>query len=89
MKYINILTKCLKSEEFFLTSKAFDKVWHEGLSYELKQNVIKGNLIATLTTFLNDRNQWVVLNVQLSKWPNIEAGAPQGSIPGPLFFWFI
>ena len=42
---------------FLDISKAFDKVRHEGLSYKLKQNVIKGNLIATLTTFLNDRNQ--------------------------------
>ena len=54
----------LKSEEFFLTSKAFDKVWHEGLIYKLKQNGVKGNLLETLTNFLNDRKQRVVLNGQ-------------------------
>ena len=66
--------------------KAFDKVWHEGLVYKLKQNGIKGNLLDTLTKFLNDRKQRVVLNVQHSKWANIETGVPQGSIMGPLLF---
>ena len=77
MKYINLLTTGLKSEEF-------EKVWHEGLIYKLKQNGVKGNLLETLTNFLNDRKQRVVLNGQHSKWANIEAGVPQGSILGPL-----
>ena len=32
-------------------SKAFDKVWHQGLLYKLKQNGISGNLLETLTDF--------------------------------------
>ena len=40
---------------FLDMSMAFDKIWHEGLSYKTKQNGIKGNLIDTLATFLNDR----------------------------------
>ena len=71
---------------FLDISKAFDKVWHEGLIYKLKQNGVKGNLLETLTNFLNDRKQRVVLNGQHSKWANIEAGVPQGSILGPLLF---
>ena len=71
---------------FLDISKAFDKVWHEGLIYKLKQNGVKGNLLETLTNFLNDRKQRVVLNGQHSKWADIEAGAPQGSILGPLLF---
>ena len=71
---------------FLDISKAFDKVWHEGLVYKLKQNGVNGNLLETLTSFLNDRKQRVVLNGQHSKWENIEAGVPQGSILGPLLF---
>ena len=60
---------------FLDISKAFDKVWHEGLIYKLKQNGVKGNLLETLTNFLNDQHP---------KWANIEAGVLQGSILGPL-----
>ena len=49
---------------FLDTCKAFDKFWHEGLIYKLKKNEVKGNLLNTLTNFLNDRKQRVVLNGQ-------------------------
>ena len=49
-------------------SKAFDKVWHQGLLYKLKQNGISGNLLETLSDFLKDRKQRVVLNGQNSSW---------------------
>ena len=71
---------------FLDISKAFDKVWHQGLLYKLQQNSISGNLLETLIDFLKDRKQRVVLNVQNSSWANIEAGVPQGSILGPLLF---
>ena len=71
---------------FYDIFKAFDKVWHEALIYELKQNGIKGNLLDTLSNFLNDRNQRVILNGQHSKWANIGAGVPQGSILVHYFF---
>ena len=32
--------------------KAFDKVWHKGLIFKLKQNGISGNLLNAITDFL-------------------------------------
>ena len=72
---------------FFLDiSKAFDKVWHEGLLLKLNQNYISGNLLKLLRDFLSCRKQWVVLNGQHWSWDNVTAGVPQGSIVRRLLF---
>ena len=71
---------------FLDISKAFDKVWHGSLLYKLKQNCISGNILNIITDILNLRNQRVVLNGQHSTWVKIEAGVPQGSTLGSLFF---
>ena len=33
-------------------SKAFDKVWHQGVLFKLKQNRISGNLLKVMEDFL-------------------------------------
>ena len=71
---------------FLDISKAFDKVWHDGLSFKLKQNSISGNLIDLLCDFLRNRKQRVLLNGQVSGWSDVKAGVLQGSILGPLLF---
>ena len=38
---------------FLDISKAFDKAWHKGLLYKLKQNGISGKLFDIITDFLN------------------------------------
>ena len=58
----------------------------QGLIYKLKQNGISGNLLDTITDFLNSRKQRVVLNGQFSSWTSTEAGVPQGWLLGPLLF---
>ena len=77
----------LKVRSAFLDiSKAFHKVWHDGIIYKLTQNGISGNLLNLLEDFLKERKQRVVLNGQVSTWKNINAGVPQGSILGPSLF---
>ena len=71
---------------FLDISKAFDKVWHEGLLFKLKSMGISGKLLDLINSFLNDRYQRVLLNGQSSDWLPIKAGVPQVSILGPLFF---
>ena len=47
---------------FLDISKAFDKVWHEGIIFKLKQNGISSKLLNLLCDFLRDRKQRLVLN---------------------------
>ena len=68
-------------------SKAFDKVWHEGLLFQFKRNGIGRTLLELIRDYLNGRYQRVVLNGKSSSWKEIIAGVPQGSVLSPLFFW--
>ena len=84
----SIITHHLKLGNFLDISKAFYKVWHEGLLYKLESIGISGNLVIQFRSFLNNRYQRVVINGQHSNsnWAQILAGVPQGSISGPLLF---
>ena len=61
---------------FLDISKAFDKVWHEGLLLKLSLIGISGNLLKLLRGFLYCRKQRVVLNGQDSFWESVNAGVP-------------
>ena len=67
-------------------SKAFYRVWHDGLIYKLRQNDVSGELLLQIQSFLADRMQCTVLYDKTSQWVTISAGVTQGSILGPLFF---
>ena len=71
---------------FLDISKAFDKVWHPGLIFKLKQNGIRGNLLNFFISYLSDRHQRVGINGSYSEYSKIKSGVPQGSVLGPLLF---
>ena len=66
--------------------KVFDKVWHDGIIFELTQNGTSRNLLKLLRDFLNE------MKTRSLQWPsfptrrNTTAGVPQGSILVPLLF---
>ena len=67
-------------------SKAFNKVWHEGLLLKLKSNGISSHLLNLFSNLLDERYQRTVLNGKSSDRKQITARVPQGSVLGPLLF---
>ena len=50
-------SKSLEVRAVFLDiSKAFNKVWHDGLIFKLEQNGISGNLLHFFQNYLDNRN---------------------------------
>ena len=67
-------------------SKAFDRVWHRGLLFKLRQHGIAGPLFACISDYLSNRTQRVVVKSCVSNSMPVKAGVPQGSVLGPLLF---
>ena len=70
-------------------SKAFDRVWHEGLLYKLESYGIKGKLLDWFKNYLSDRKQRVLTEGIFSTFKSVNAGVPQGSVLGPFYFFYI
>jgi hypothetical protein len=57
-------------------SKAFDKVWHQGLLHKMKAYGITGKLIDWFSSYLKGRRQKVAIKNKSSAYCEISAGVP-------------
>jgi Reverse transcriptase (RNA-dependent DNA polymerase)/Endonuclease-reverse transcriptase len=71
---------------FLDIASAFDRVWHAGLLFKLHRAGIRGKAWRWLQAFLSNRQLRVVSKGCFSRWFDVSAGVPQGSILGPFLF---
>ena len=74
---------------FLDLAKAFDTVSHDILLQKLEAYGIWGTCLKLFESYLKNRYQFVKLENAKSIISLIEFGVPQGSILGPLLFFFI
>ena len=82
----NIHNKQCCALVFLDIKKAFDSVSHEKLIKKLDHYGIRGIADCRLSSYLDNRKQYVSFNNINSSTENIECGVPQGFILGPLLF---
>lgn len=70
---------------FLDVSKAFDKVWHEGLLFKIKRHFPK-QICDIIESYLSCRYYRVRCDNTFSDLKPIQAGVPQGSILGPILY---
>ena len=56
---------------FLDLSKAFDKVWHDGIIFKLKAYGVEGELLSLLKNYIESQEERVVLYGQTSEWTTL------------------
>lgn len=78
--------RCHTAAVFLDVSQAFDRVWHDGLLFKLRDFGVPCYLQNIIRSFLEDRTFSVKIGGTLSSSRPIQAGVPQGAILSPLLF---
>ena len=68
-----------------LTGPGFSKAF-DGLLHKLRSYGILGHIFGLISSFLSNRQLWIVLDGKSSQEYQVNAGVPQGSILGPTLF---
>lgn len=78
-------TKKYCSAAFLDISRAFDKVWHDGLLYKIQQNLPE-NFHTILKSYLHNRYFFIKQQDAITEIQQIHSGVPQGSVLGPVLY---
>ena len=89
-RFADTINKALENHQYcsavFLdVSQTFDKVWHTGLLYKIKQTLPSG-YFHLLKSYLQDRHFVTKFNNETSSRFPIYSGVPHGKIRGPLLY---
>ena len=71
---------------FFDLTKAFDKVWREGLLLKVLQSQVSGRMYKWIRCYLEDRSARVKLDGYMSESVKMREGGPQGGVISPTLF---
>ena len=66
--------------------KAFYRAFHTGLLHKLNYYGISGQIFGLISSFLSNRQLWMVLDGKSSQEYPVNAGVPQGFNLGPTLF---
>ena len=73
---------------FIDLKKAFDTIDHNILISKLEHYGFRGKFLNLCSSFLKHRKCRTLVNGLLSNESEINIGVPQGSVLGPLFFYY-
>ena len=93
IEFVDKITKAIENKEYavgvFLDlKKAFDTVDHELLIKKLQRYGIRGIALAWLSSYLQNRKQYVEIQNHKSQLQQVKCGVPQGSVLGHYYSIF-